>query len=112
MDKSGARVTNQYLPEDVQNFQQLFERAGKYGCHAPLRNILGALCWAVEKSQVKLDRFPLFVILCARRPYDLIGDDSPLELIPYLIDCHIEKIQTPVGTSSPKISDESPVTPL
>ncbi len=54
----------------------------------PLRSAILDFGWAFKQASMNISNFPLFIILCARRPYALIGDDSPLELIPYVIDCH------------------------
>ncbi|MCK4830656.1 ThiF family adenylyltransferase, partial [bacterium] len=56
--------------------------------------------------------FPIFVILCARRPCDLIGDDSSLELIPYVVECHVEDAKLPFAESAIRIRKDSPVFPL
>lgn len=112
MEKHSEKVVDQYLPENIQNLEQLFERAEDYGCHAPLQSAFIDFCWAFKKASLNLTQFPLFVILCARRPCPLIDDDSPLELIPYLINCNIDETQLPIPEIAVKIRNDSPVLPL
>ena len=112
MEKHSESVVDQYLPENIQNLEHLFERAEDYGCHAPLKSTLIDFCWAFKKASLNLTQFPLFVILCARRPCPLIGDDSPLELIPYMISCNIDETQLPITEIAVRIRNDSPVLPL
>ena len=102
-EKGILKIADQYLPETVCNLEQLFERAKIYGCYDSLKNVLIEFCWALKKSQVNIDKFPLFIILCARRPSNLINDYSPLELIPYMISCYYEEILTPMGEGKIRI---------
>ena len=85
---SGQPVINDtYLPETVTTVTDLKKRAELYGCAAELNDGLGWLrkCLSV---QTKAGPFSLAVILLARRPFDIIGTDSPIELCPYLVDIH------------------------
>lgn len=78
-------VAGEYLPEDVVTVGDLLTRADKYGCQAELE---GKLKYArTELTARPTDsEFPLAVVLLARRPYNLIGADSPLEICPYIIE--------------------------
>jgi hypothetical protein len=78
-------VADQYRPETVTNLGSLMERAADYGCAAPLRTALDWLkqCLATNTAA---SPSPLAIILCARRPFHLIGSDSALELCPYLTE--------------------------
>ena len=60
-------------------------RAADYGCARPLQDALNWLktCLAEYRGTAP---FPLAVILCARRPFHVIGSHSPIELCPYVID--------------------------
>lgn len=78
-------VANSYQPETVTNFGALMERAAAYGCDRPLKEAISWLksCTAgynLSKS------YPLAIILCARRPFNLIGSDSSVELCPYVME--------------------------
>ena len=78
-------INNTYLPETVTTVIELKERAERYGCAAELNDGLGWLkkCLSVY---TKAGPFSLAVILLARRPFNIIGTDSPIELCPYLVD--------------------------
>jgi len=111
--RNGAEyVMNHYLPEDIQDFGHLLKRAENYGCYDPLRSALIDFCWAYKEASVNRPDFPLFVILCARRPCALMGDNSTFELIPYVINCHVDDTQSPIPEIAIRISDNSPVLPL
>ena len=78
-------INNTYLPETVTTVIELKERAERYGCAAELNDGLGWLkkCLSVY---TKAGPFSLAVILLARRPFNIIGTDSPIELCLYLVD--------------------------
>lgn len=81
----GPLISDRYVPDDVSTLGQLRERAAMLGC----RRGLDAFLSNVERSWH--DKYlnapiPLGVILCVRRPYNLIGSDSPIELLPYVIE--------------------------
>lgn len=83
-DSSGKPfVAVKYQPETVLDAESLFARARDYGCESQLRSGLGWLrkCAANYSSPRE---WPVLIVLCARRPYPLIGSDSPLELCPYI----------------------------
>ena len=85
---SGQPIINAtYLPETVTTVAELKKRAELYGCAAELKDGLGWLrkCLSV---QTKAGPFSLGVILLARRPFNLIGIDSPIELCPYLVNIY------------------------
>jgi integrative and conjugative element protein (TIGR02256 family) len=105
-------IIDRYLPESIYSLHQLHERAREYGCYEPLRNVFVSLCWAIKEASLDMPIFPIFVILCARRPCDLIGDDSSLELIPYVVECHVEDAKLPFAESAIRIRKDSPVFPL
>jgi hypothetical protein len=84
-------VADQYLPETVTNFGSLMQRASGYDCATPLRNALDWLQRRVRTSRL-IGRLPIAVILCARRPFNLIRSDSELELCPYLIEIEMPQL--------------------
>ncbi|MBS4059517.1 MAG: Mov34/MPN/PAD-1 family protein [Bacteroidetes bacterium] len=108
-------VANQYSPDTVKNFQQFVEDAKVYGCNITLQNAINELFFACDQAGWRNVLFPIFIILCARRPVHLIGgNDSNLELIAYKIDCILEKstsLTTGVGLSL-TINQSSSVTSL
>ncbi|MBI5641180.1 MAG: Mov34/MPN/PAD-1 family protein [Nitrospirae bacterium] len=81
-------TTDAYLPETVMTLRDLLDRAKSYGNYKSLNERIQEIYLQIrqEKGDVP-DGFMLVVILCARRPFNLIKEDSNLELIPYLIKC-------------------------
>lgn len=80
------RVTDRYMAENVVDVESLRVRAGAYHCSQQLNRALQKL----EKCRRRLHRAnhcqPIVIILVARRPVDLIGGKSNLELCPYIIE--------------------------
>ncbi|PWG61186.1 Mov34/MPN/PAD-1 family protein [Spiribacter halobius] len=75
-------VCDQYLPETVSSLAELRERARIYGCAQELREALTAFRTALKSQESKA--LPLTIILCARRPYEVIGEGSCTELCAYV----------------------------
>lgn len=78
-------VAERYFAETVVDLASLVERAAIYGCAGPLQNAFDWLRQCVASYRTEL-RWPLAVILCARRPMHMINSDSSLELCPYLVE--------------------------
>lgn len=78
-------VSDSYLPETVENYGQLITRAKELRCDRPLIGFIDSLerCF---KGYVFARPIPIAVIFCVRRPFNVIGVQSDLELIPYLIE--------------------------
>lgn len=84
-----AFVHSTYVPEDVKTLGHLRARAEEIGCARGLDAFLSNL----ERSFagfVLPAPIPVSVILCARRPVHLIGSESDIELLPYVIDVRAE----------------------
>ena len=83
---SGKPIINDtYLPETVSNVSELEERAEMYGCATALNNGLSWLKRCLSGWQT-VEPFSLVIIFLARRPFNLIGTQSPIELCPYVVD--------------------------
>ena len=83
---SGQMIVNDnYLPETVTTVTELKERAQLYGCGTELND---GLAWLRKSLSVhcKAGPFSMAVMLLARRPFNVIGTNSPIELCPYLMD--------------------------
>jgi hypothetical protein len=78
-------VADSYQPETVINFGALMERAIAYGCDRPLNDAINWLKRCAANYTLSTS-YPLAIILCARRPFNLIGSNSPIELCPYVMD--------------------------
>jgi len=66
----------------------------------------------LKETSFNLVEFPIFLIMGVRRPYRLIGSDSSLELIPYVIECKVTDREGPLPTSVVTFSEDSRVVPL
>lgn len=78
-------TTEVYRAETVFNIKTLNERAEFYGCSDQLlASFLRLEQWA-EKERFN-ERTSLLVLLCARRPFDLVNEDSSIEISPYIIN--------------------------
>ena len=82
------------MPETVTTYADLTVRADELGCGRALRVFIDGLerCF---RGFVLDAPVPVAVILCARRPFHLIGTDSEIELLPYVIE-----IRAPSGRAS------------
>jgi hypothetical protein len=96
-------VSDCYQPETVTNFGALMDRAAAYGCDRPLSDAINWLKRCAADYQLTKP-YPLAIILCARRPFDVIGSNSPIELCPYVMD-----IGPAVFMAS---GDQTPVQPI
>lgn len=96
-------VADRYQPETVIDVGSLIARATEYGCAEPLGSALRWLATCLAGYQTD-GVAPLIVILCARRPFHMIGSDSSIELSPYLVEVTAPKLlsagdRTPVRPS-------------
>lgn len=101
---SGKLIINDaYLPETVTNSNELRERARIYGCIQGLDDGLGLLKNRLSKYS-GLESFPLAIVFLVRRPFKIIGSQSPVELCPYVMD-----IRIPEPVKSNQVTTVSPV---
>ena len=80
-------VTDSYLPETVNNVDNLKRRAKLYGCLKELDYGLKWLKRCLSRYE-KAGPFTIAIVLMARRPFKVIGSQSPIELCPYVVDIH------------------------
>ncbi len=83
---SGKPIVNDtYLPETVESVDGLKERAALYGCRQELDAGLNRLrtCFS---NRAPAGPYTMAVILLARRPFAVIGSESPIELCPYVVE--------------------------
>ena len=101
-----AFVHSTYMPEDVETLGKLRARAQEIGCARGLNAFLSNL----ERS---FDGFvlpapiPVAIVLCARRPIHLIGTESNIELLPYVVDIRAESGRQSLFAQG----DDEPVSP-
>lgn len=92
-------VADRYLPETVSDLRSLKDRATAYGCATALENALDWLGKCLSKYSGH-SSCPLAIVLCARRPYHIIGSTSALELCPYIVEIGAPKL-FPTGDTTP-----------
>ena len=80
-----AVICKNYSPETVDSLGDLMRRAAEYGCAQGLESGLTQLRLYLSRHP-RTGSFTLAVVLLARRPFHLIGSQSPIELCPYVID--------------------------
>lgn len=85
-DISGSlTIASEYKPETVFSMAELFRRAADYTILSSLRNAFAILASRFGTNHY---RIPLVVsiFMVVRRPADVIGQGSPLEVVPYVIE--------------------------
>lgn len=78
-------VAGDYRPEDVSTVGELLARAETLGCREFLAPKLAMLQDRMPASGLREGQ-PVAVVLLARRPCDVIGTDSPIEICPYVVE--------------------------
>lgn len=72
------------VPENVATVDDLIRRAELFGCRAALEAKLAHVAMLLASG--KFGAGPLPVVLLVRRPFNLIGSQSSIEICPYLLD--------------------------
>jgi hypothetical protein len=78
-------IADRYLPETVTTVDELLKRAAELGCREFLEPKLGILQSRISASKLR-DGQPIAVLLLARRPFDVIGTASSIEICPYVVE--------------------------
>lgn len=78
-------ITDRYHPETITDLSSLRQRAKEYGCLNGLDTALSNLKRQIRRWTFQGRQFPIAVILCARRPFHLIGETSEIEILPYIL---------------------------
>ena len=78
-------VADQYEPENVCDVAGLHRRAARLGCGPVLASQLQLLQSRLRAGRVERP-IPVGIVLMARRPCPVIGEGSPWELIPYIVE--------------------------
>jgi Prokaryotic E2 family A/ThiF family len=90
-------VAGRYLPENIGDFGGLLARAKELGCHEQLTAKLNLISLRLKGNRLR-SIVPLGVILIARRPCDVIGQGSPLEICPYVLELTGDDLLSYPGT--------------
>jgi Prokaryotic E2 family A len=94
-------ISDLYSPENVTNLGELYQRAEEYGCKNALQTAISNSRKCAKYFPSSNHSFPIAIILCARRPHNLIGNDSNIEILPYITEIQLPQLfpqgeQTPV----------------
>jgi len=82
------KISNEYLPDDTGTAGELIERMKAWGTHPFLEGPLNLLTRRAASSGPP-STFPLVVINLVRRPANVLGTDSDIEICPYLVPLRI-----------------------
>lgn len=101
-----AFVSDTYMPETVTTLGALRRRADELRCGRALDSFLASLerCFDGYVLNVPV---PIAIVLCARRPFHLIGSPSEIELLPYVVELRAG----PQRNSLFAAGDDEPVAP-
>ena len=99
-------VSGTYLPESVTTLAELNVRAIELGCGRGLTAFIKNLERAFRDLVLKRP-IPVGVVLCARRPVHVLGTDSDIELLPYVVEIRADAYR---DSLFPK-GDAQPVSP-
>jgi hypothetical protein len=80
-------LADRYRPETVSTLDELLARASELGMREHLEPKLALLQARFKATKMKVP-VPLCVLLLARRPYPVIGTNSPIEICPYMVELH------------------------
>jgi len=82
---TGPVTADHYMPETVATVGDLLDRAEIYGCREELK---AKLSWAATRidAHTPAHPVPVVVVLLARRPRNVMGTGSPIEVCPYLVE--------------------------
>ena len=78
-------VVDAYAPETVVALGDLRRRAADYRCSAQLDAAINRIAFRLRRTE-RFQSTPLTVTFLVRRPCDVIGTTSPIEICMYLID--------------------------
>jgi Prokaryotic E2 family A/ThiF family/Prokaryotic homologs of the JAB domain len=99
-------VAGSYMPETVDTYRRLLERADELDCGRALRVFFDNLERCFQGFNLEAP-IPVAIILCARRPCPLVGSQSNIELLPYVLDIRAMKKRSSLLASG----DGEPVAP-
>ena len=102
----GTLISDRYTPDDVTTLDHLRARADALGCRRGLDTFLSNLERSWQRSYLN-QPIPIGIVMCIERPINLIGTNSPIELLPYVIE-----IRAFAGRTTPLLrGGEEPVAP-
>ena len=78
------KSVDDYLPDNVNTLAELLDRASEYGCRLGLEIRLKEI---IENITTRLidEQLDIAVVFVVKRPCNLIGEESDLEVIPYRV---------------------------
>lgn len=95
----GENIASRYAPDFVSTLDELLEMGALLECKKSLGNGLNDLLLYINQSlqNVTGNIFcNILLIMCAKRPYKLIGGNSDLEFVPYFTALQLEQKCSPL----------------
>jgi hypothetical protein len=92
-------ICDDYVPDNVSDLRKLKIKAREFGCLKELSDGLNRIAKCV-KNYDAAESFPLGIVLCARRPCNIIGSNSNIELCCYTLDLYAKE-PFPQGEDTP-----------
>jgi hypothetical protein len=99
-------ISQTYLPESVATLGDLRVRADLLGCKRGLDTVLANIERSFA-SMTLLAPIPIGIVLCVRRPIQLIDSSSDIELLPYVVEVRATQNRTSLFAQG----DDEPVAP-
>ena len=78
------QIENQYEPETITNYGQLNTRAKKVGFQQSLYSRISS----IKAPPSELDS--ILIVFAVRRPIPVIGENTNIELLPYILNCQYD----------------------
>lgn len=88
-----AFVAASYMPETITTLSALRRRADELRCGRALNAFFASLERCFQGNVFKAP-VPIAIVLCARRPFHLIGSLSDIELLPYVVELRADPGRT------------------
>lgn len=98
--QDGKKIYDEYIPSEVENFSDLMNLANHFGMKYKISNELRRI--AGFSRNIKSDKpknIPFLIILAIRRPCNLIGLDSEIEMLAFLTFLDLSK-KIPIESST------------
>ncbi|OAO00354.1 hypothetical protein A8B75_18615 [Sphingomonadales bacterium EhC05] len=99
-------VSDEYTPESITSLSELREHAEKLGCGRSLAAFFDNLRRRWQGKYIEAP-IPIGIILCVRRPFNLIGTKSPIEILPYITEINAHEHWNDLF----ELGDDEPVVP-
>jgi hypothetical protein len=108
--RDGSAVVDKYAPETVTNLEELYEQSEAYCCREELEKAVSEVDKLIFEASSKAN-LPLFIVIAIKRPAVLIGKDSDIELVAYVLDVGSNRELEPADRAVRPVSLREAVAP-